>query len=180
MQKKTSLFLILLASFACLILSGCNLIRGSSGQNGLQAYIDANLIFTISYPEKWAPFLSATGSGPYAPYSVSWEVREEGLNNDISLVVISIPKHEIVPGIEPTGILLDLYPNLTFVSQKEVPIPAGQANKLHGYTPHKTLQSWVISGDQRLYLLIFTAPPEYFARQDELFQQIVLSFEILE
>jgi hypothetical protein len=153
--------------------------KGPSGQNGLQAYIDANLLFTISYPERWAPFLAATGSGPYSPYSVGWEVREDGLNNDVSLRVISIPKHEIIPGIDPTRILLDLYPNLTLVSQEEVPLPAGPANKLHGYTPHKTLQSWVITGDQRLYLLIFTSPPEYFASQAELFQQIVLSFEFV-
>lgn len=180
MQKQTSLFLLLLAGLICILFSGCSISKGSSGQNGLQAYIDANLVFSISYPETWAPFLSATGPGPYSPYSVAWEVQEEGLRNDVSLVVVSIPNHEIVPGIEPTRILFDLYPNLTFVNREQVTVPAGLADKLHGYTPHKTLQSWIISGDQRLYLLIFTSPPDYFASQVMLFQQIVLSFEIHE
>ncbi len=86
---------------------------------------------------------------------------------------------EFMPEAQPSDILSDIYPNLSLVSRKEVALEIGKAEKLDGYTPHKTVQAWIFRTSLRDFLLIFTAPPEHFAEQAALFDEIVHSFEVL-
>ena len=177
MPDRTPKYLLFLVLAVCIALAGCSIGKKPSAPEGLQTYIDANLRFSISYPESWADFLSTTGYGPYGPYSVDWNVQKEGLNNDISMMVISIPLHEVVPGIKAETILLDLHPNLIITGNEAESLPAGEASRLSGYTPDKTLQAWALDNSRRHYILVFTAPPDYFATQMTLFNSIAHSFE---
>ena len=162
-----------------LFLSACSMPNEPAGMLDKQTYIDANLQFSISYPEDWAPFLqhARKDSNPFE--SVQWDVKKEGLNNDFSLQVISLISTVFVPDAQPADILFDIYPNLTLTSKSVATLKVGEANKLDGYTPHKTVRAWIFRSSLRDYLLVFTAPPEFFAGHSTLFDDIANSFEIL-
>ncbi len=170
---------VLATLFFTVFLCCCSMPQQQSLATDKQTYIDANLQFSISYPQSWAPFMEQARQGLLEKNSVLWEVFKKGFNNDLSLQVISILSTEFILEAQPADILFDIYPNLTLVSRVNTTMRDTRAEKLDGYTPHKTVRAWILRSSLRDYLLIFSAPPEYFAEQSDLFDEIANSFEIL-
>ena len=108
---KNALVLILFA----LVLTACAVGKQSS-ESKKQVYIDANLLFSISYPEMWAPFLQASGPSNYAEDAVSWQIKNRNQHQDfLSLVVISIPENGFITELGLLKeVLTDIYPNASF------------------------------------------------------------------
>ena len=159
-----------------MLLAGCGFGKNLVTREEQQTYVDARLEFILRYPASWAPFLSTTGSGHYAHYAVTWNVEAAGLNNDTSLIVVSMPHHLLVPGLEPEDILLDLYQDLSVDRRAEELLPAGTSVKLTGHTPHRIIGAWVLEDGSRTYLLSVAAPPQHYKQQENLFNRIAHSF----
>ena len=179
MERCAIIKTILTGFILAVSLCGCSMPKSDSLTSDKQTYIDANLQFSISYPQSWSPFHAQISQGPFDHKAVVWEVKQEELNNDISLQVISILTTQFIPDAQPSDILFDIYPNLSLVSRKDAALEIGEAERLDGYTPHITVRAWIFRTSLRDFLLIFTAPPEHFAGQSDLFDEIVQSFEVL-
>lgn len=155
--------------------------RDQGGQIKKQSYINANLFFSISYPEAWASSLLPPEQTLYPADSVIWEVNKEQLpGKHLTLAVVAITRTSIVSGREiMQEVLTDLYPNFTVNSLEAGNLPAGPAVVLHGYTPQQTFRVWLINGAYRQYLIICAAAPEQFAERIPLFAEIAQSFQTL-
>jgi len=153
-----------------------------SGQNKKQVYIDANLLFSISYPEMWAPFLKAHGPANYSGDAISWHIKKNKQRDDfLSLVVISIPENGFITELDLLQeVLTDIYPNASFTVSGTDNLPAGLAFVLDGYTPQQTFRAWTLNRNGRHYLMICASTPEKFAEYLPLFKTIIQSFQVLD
>ncbi len=163
-----------------IVVAACAPGKGFAPDVPRQSYIDANLHFTVSYPESWGTSLSPAGVAPYPSHSVVWDIPPAGPRKGLSVIVVSLPRHDIVPRTAPLETLRDIYPNLTLVGRTDETLPAGDAERLDGFTPHDTVRAWSVAGEASSYLLVFTASPEDFSALAERFREIAESFAILE
>jgi len=177
MYRRKPLKFWLLIVAGCMYLIGCSFGNNLPPHQEMETYVDARLEFTLRYPAAWAPYLSTTGAGHYAHYSVTWDVAAEGLNKDTSLTVVSMPRYLLLPGQEPEDILVDLYQDLAIDPRSEELLPAGNALKLTGHNQHRVVWAWVLAHDSRYYMVSIAAPPQRFERQVKLFNQIASSFQ---
>ena len=184
MRPKTSIYFIASMLASALILASCTLSRDKIEQAKKQSYIDANLFFSISYPEAWASSLVPVDQAYYPSYadnSVVWNVKKDDHSDGrLILSVISIPENGLIPATEMMQeVMTDLYPNFTISSIETNNLSAGPAAMSHGYTPRQTFRVWLVTGDERHYLIICASSPEQFSRYLPLFEEIAQSFQIL-
>lgn len=181
MKTGPIIFLLALGALTALLVSGCSSSSKDSVWHKKQAYIDARLQFSISYPQSWGTSQAVPDLGSYSVDSVSWEIRNDELNDqdDLVLTVVSLPRSGVITGPDVLDeVLTDIYPNLTFTDRKNVEIPAGSAIMLTGHTPQTTFRGWSISGNKRDYLLIAVSSPEKFNEYLPLFEEVTESFRI--
>ncbi|PLX81152.1 MAG: hypothetical protein C0615_00230 [Desulfuromonas sp.] len=176
-RRILSPIIILLLS---VMISGCPGKPDSMRTVEKQSYIDARRGFTISYPQPWAAYLVNPGIGPYAENSVRWEIKPtDDSGADLTLTIVALRHYGFTPESVSAEVLQDFYPNLVTVARKEVKLAGGKATLIDGHTPHRTIRSWVFDIDHQLFLIIYTAPPETFDRQANLFSEVAESFRAL-
>lgn len=147
-----------------------------------QVYVDANLLFEISYPEEWARSRKPISLSPLSKLTTTWIVeqqQEQELNLELS--ILSLPS-ELNPygdsGLE--DIIKKQNSELIIHSNEDVVITAGPAKKLRGKTLRSTYEIWTIKDDQRHYVISCSAASYFFEQYQDKFHQIVDSFKTLD
>ena len=151
-------------------------------QNRKQVYIDANLLFEISYPEEWARAQRPISLSPLSKQTTTWRINQEhGEDFLLELSILSLPA-ELNPygyiGME--NIIKEQNAELIIHTREDIAVPAGPTKKLAGKTPRSTYELWLFLGDQRHYIISCSTATNAFEQHQKQFQQIVDSFITLD
>ena len=156
--------------------------QARDNQNRKQVYIDANLLFEISYPEEWARAQRPINLSPLSRQTTTWRIDQKKSGALLlELSILSLPA-ELNPygytGLE--NIVKEQNNELIVHASEEIVVPAGQSRKLKGNTLRSTYELWLILGEQRHYIISCSTATNVFEQHQNQFQQIVDSFKTLE
>ena len=170
--------------FICLtlLLYGCmSTDKSSEKQPRKQVYIDANLLFEISYPEKWTRMQRPVKPTPLSKQTTTWRIgQQQGEELLLEFSILSLPTERNpygYPGLET--IIKEQNDELIITGSEETTFPAGPTRKLGGQTPSATFKFWLYLGEQRHYIITCSAATAVFEQHQKQFQQIVNSFKTL-
>ena len=171
--------------FFFLVLSVCSCMfaeQKNGNQTRKQVYIDANLLFEISYPEEWSRAQKPITLSPLSRQTTTWRIdRKQGEELLLELSILSLPA-ELNPygytGLE--NIVKEQNDGLIIHSSEEILLPAGQARKLKGKTLRSTYTLWLFMGEQRHYIISCSTATNAFEQHQNQFQQIADSFKTLD
>jgi hypothetical protein len=176
---KTHLRLLALLILSLIFCSCMPTDKSADKQAHQQVYIDANLMFEISYPEEWARVQRPTNLTRLTKQTTTWRINNQQ-SKDLLLefTVLSIPA-ELNPygysGLET--ILTEQKSGLIIKSKKETTLPVGPAITINGDTSRTSHVIWLYLGEQRHYIICCSTATAVFEQNQNQFIQIVDSFK---
>ena len=172
----------LILIFLVLLINGCmSAEQTREKQPRKQVYIDANLLFKISYPEEWTRMQRPAKPAPLSKQTTTWRIdQQQGRENLLELSILSIPTERNPYGYAGLEIIINEQ-NSEFIikTREETVLPTGPARKISGQTPQATYAIWLYLGKQRHYIITCSATTAVFEQHQKQFNQIVNSFKTL-
>ncbi len=178
-KHKTDLRYFVLICLTFLLCSCMSTDKSSEKQPRKQVYIDANLMFEISYPEEWVRIKRSPNLTPLTRQTTTWQISDQQSRELLlELSIISIPAERNPFGHKGLKTIInEQHNNLIIEASEETILPAGPARKISGQTQHITYDFWLYIGRQRHYIVTCSAAATAFELHQEQFQQIVDSFK---
>lgn len=170
---------------ALLVLLFCSCMPAGyslTGQPRKQHYIDANLLFEVSYPEEWARSQQPMTLRPLGKETTTWRISHKNDKNLLlELSILSLEKERNPNGYQGLEeLLLEKNGDLVITSRKLIRLPVGSVKKLEGATPEESFEIWLHLGDKRHYIISCSAATSSFDQYQQQFKQIADSFMAIE
>ncbi len=155
--------------------------KSSDKQSRKQVYIDANLMFEVSYPEEWVRIQRPINQTPLAKQTITWRINNQQSKQFLlELSIISIPVERNPYGYSGLETIInEQNSELIIQSSEETILPVGPARKVSGQTPRATYKLWLYLGEQNHYIIYCSTATAVFEQHQKQFQQIVDSFKPL-
>ena len=172
----------LILIFLVLLINGCmSAEQTREKQPRKQVYIDANLLFEISYPEEWTRMQRPVKPTPLAEQTTTWQIdQQQGKEHLLELSILSLPAERNPYGYTGLETIINEQNNKLIITiSEETAFPAGPTKKLGGQTPYATFEFWLYLGKQRHYIITCSAATAVFEQHQKQFMQIVNSFKTL-
>lgn len=175
-------YLVVVSIFLTLFCAACMPGEQSTEpQQRKQVYVDANLLFEISYPEEWARAQQPRTLHPLSRETTTWRIGTNNGSEPLELSILSISTGQNPDGYDGLkNILRQQHENLAISAVEELDIPAGPSQKLVGETIQRSFDIWLHLGPKRHYIISCSSATKVFPQQREQFAQIIDSFKILE
>jgi hypothetical protein len=147
-------------------------------QTHKQVYIDAKLLFEISYPEKWTRIQAPTTMRPLAEETVTWHFdHKNNKNTPANFSILSLAKERNRDGYNSLEKrLIEQIGNLKITERRLMTLPVGQVQKFSGTTAGETFAIWLYLGKVRHYIIKCSASTAVFEQYRPMFIQIADSF----
>jgi hypothetical protein len=173
----------LLFAILALLFCGC-MPDGYSltGQARKQLYIDANLLFEVSYPEEWALSQQPMTLRPLAKETTIWRISHKNDNiYPLVLSILSLSKERNSNGYKGLEeLILEQNGDLIITTRNLISLPVGPVQKLVGATPDESFEIWFHLGEKRHYIISCSAATSDFELYRLQFRQIADSFMVIE
>ena len=167
---------------AILLLTACSFVssKTTDGMAKQSYYFDANLRFSVSYPETWKRVSAPTAA---EPDTVAWAPKEHGLTlggPGMLFRVVSRPPARWKD--DAAAIRADFAAShaeaILDKNQLET-LPAGPAHSFIAHSPKRTFLVYLVTTSERDYLLEFSAKRKAFEGLVPLFRDIAATFRPL-
>jgi hypothetical protein len=151
-------------------------------QTRKQVYIDANLLFEISYPEEWARIQAPITMRPLAKETVTWHFdHKNNKNTPVKFSIISLAKERNRDGYSSLEKrLTEQIGNLKITERRLITLPVGRVQEFSGTTAGETFAIWLYLGKMRHYIINCSASTAVFEQYRPMFIQIADSFMVIE
>lgn len=139
-------------------------------------YVDASLGFAIEHPQNWQHTREQQLPGPGT--TVLWQPKAAG--RGARLAVTSLLPTQAVGGFDRLlEIFRDRHPDLGVTAREPLTIAGAAAQKIRAHTSAQVFELVMITTQTRAFILAFSAPPDQFKGDQDVFDRILESFRPL-
>jgi hypothetical protein len=165
-----------------LLLAACSFISPKTvgGMAKQSYYFDANLKFSVSYPETWKRVSAATAADSE---TVAWAPKEHGLALGAPGVLFRVvsrpPAHWKDDAAAIRADFAAAHAEAVLDKNQLETLPAGPAHSFLAHSPKRTFLVYLVTTSERDYLLEFSAKTKAFEGLVPLFRDIAATFRPL-